>query len=103
MEDRKCADKIGYTTMVSLLAKKGDTKSAETANNLLNRMLKEYEKGNEAVKPNVKTYNSVLHAWVRCLNVQRAEQVLNDMEQMLEEEQSDLVPNVVSYSTVMSG
>lgn len=103
MEDRKCADKIGYTTMVGLLAKKGDTKSAETANNLLNRMLKEYEKGNEAVKPNVKTYNSVLHAWVRCLNVQRAEQVLNDMEQMLEEEQSDLVPNVVSYSTVMSG
>lgn len=104
MEKRQCVDTVSYTTMIGILAKKGDKASAHRAQEILSHMQESCSNGKEAVKPNSQTYNSVLLALVRCGNIQRAEQLLGQMEALLENDgQPDCGPTVVSYSTVMSG
>lgn len=102
MQDRKIANTISYTTLVGVLANLGTKTSAKRAHDILELMQKAFDKGDAASRPNVNTYNSVMNAWLRCGNVQQAEHLLRQLEQLYKAGDS-LAPNVVSYSTVMNG
>lgn len=65
-------------------------------------MLKSYLAGNINVKPTCQAWNTVLSAWVRCGQPDRAEQLLNRMELEFYDDR-EMAPTVVSYSTVMDG
>ena len=104
MMDRQVADTISYTTVIGILANTRDKSAAQRANAWFDRMMQRYDETlDKRIQPNVQTLNSVLHAWVQCGNVKRAEQLLRQMESWSHEGKSYLAPNVVSYSTVMSG
>lgn len=96
MEERKCVGTISYTTVAGMYANRGDPDSAQCATDLLQRTL-------QLNVANVQTFNSVLHAWVRCGHVARAELILTDMETYHCAGREEISPNVVSYSTIMSG
>lgn len=95
MDEEGIANTVSFTIVISALAQDGTKMAAHQANELMEkRMLVK----DSTVKPNTHTFNSVIHAWVQCGNVKRAEQVLRVMESSLA-----TGPNVVSYSTVMGG
>lgn len=91
MEHSQIANTISYTTLIGIYARKGDKSSAKKAMSFLHKM-----EGSSHVKPNIQTYNSVLHALVNAGDMQRAEHRLQQMEEI------DLV-SVVSYTILMNG
>eukprot|EP00733_Pompholyxophrys_punicea_P000048 Pompholyxophrys_punicea_v1_NODE_6_length_8794_cov_7.233894.p3 type:complete len:572 gc:universal NODE_6_length_8794_cov_7.233894:5226-3511(-) len=104
MEERRLASRISYTTVIGALASRGDRESARRAHEILDHMRRNYEQnGNVSSKPNTQTLNSVLYAWVRCGDIERAEGLLREMETYQEAGECDMGPTVVSYSTVMDG
>jgi len=52
-------DKISYNTVVMAWAKRDEKGSAQSAENSLNAMEKNYKNGNVDMKPSVFSYNSV--------------------------------------------
>jgi len=97
MEDRKLVDAFSYCTLIAAYANKGDRASAERAEEILDDMEK------VGATPNCYTLNAVMNAWIRCGELQRAEQILERMEKAFYEGSFAVVPNVVSYTTVMNG
>lgn len=96
MVEMGIADRVSYTTVITILAARGD---AERASQIAERMLTSADPN---LHPNTQTWNIVIHAWVRCGKMERAEQVFNRMEQLAEED-SRAKPDVVSFSTLMDG
>jgi pentatricopeptide repeat protein len=121
MELRGLADTISYCTLIALYANKGNIASAERAEEILNGMQK------AGSTPNAQTLNSgkkscasfmlhqalqliythncleVMNAWIRCGKIQRAEQILEQLESSYYDGERVVVPNVVAYSTLMNG
>jgi len=92
------ADRISHTTVISILATKGD---AVRANEMAEQMLLF---SNPNLHPNTQTWNTVIYAWVRRGKLERAEKVLKRMEQLAGEAQdSSAKPDVVSFSTLLDG
>jgi pentatricopeptide repeat protein len=83
MVDSGMVDHISYTSYLATLAAHGTRESAQRAHDVANTMLLA---NSVAIKPTSHTWNTVLSAWVRC--------GFTD---------TDMAPNVVSYSTVMDG
>ena len=44
----------------------------------------------------------VINAWIKCGDIQRAEQILLDMEEAYSRGEG-IAPSVVSYTTIMNG
>ena len=90
------ADRISYSHVIATRAIQGD---AERAFQLAEHVIS-LDDGN--LHPNTQTWNTVLHAWVRQGELERAEQVLRTMEQAAEKS-VNMIPNVVTYSTLIDG
>jgi pentatricopeptide repeat protein len=103
MADLHIADRISYTSYIATLANKGDPASAQRAHDIANQMLKSYKEGNLDTKPNSQTWNTVIYAWVKCGDLNRAAETLRLMEGFQADGEVDMAPTVVSYSTVMDG
>jgi pentatricopeptide repeat protein len=46
---------------------------------------------------------AVMNAWIRSGELRGAERILEEMERCFYQGKSDIVPNVVSYTTLMNG
>ena len=94
MREQNVADQISYNTVLGIYAVQGDKESAQKANKLLDLMVQ------NGCEPSTRTYNNLILAWTRSGDLRRAEQVLDTMERS---QIPSIVPNVVTYSTVMDG
>ncbi|GKY92195.1 hypothetical protein MPSEU_000190700 [Mayamaea pseudoterrestris] len=103
MEEQRLASTVSYTTVIGTLANLGTKAAAMFANDILENMQREFLNGNMEVQPDQQTYNSLLNAWVRCGETQRAELLLRTMERNDNNDTAICAPSVISYSTVMSG
>jgi pentatricopeptide repeat protein len=124
MEDLRFADTISYSTVIAAYANKGNNASAQRAEEILLRMQ------DSGAKPNTQTMNAgtffsfflfrcnlsssrcspfleflsiVMNAWIRSGDIKRAERILDKMEKAFEAGTGDVLPTVVSYSTIMNG
>jgi len=103
MKELGFVNTISYSTLISTYAKKGDVDSAERADAMLSEM------SAMGLAPNVWTLNGVMSAWVRCGQIRRAENILDNMEQGVyagrgeDDRMGTVAPNVVSYTTLMNG
>jgi len=91
-------DVFTYTSLMDLYAKQGTLEAAEKARALLDEMEREYnETGIREIKPNVRTYTSVINAIARTRkNPQEAEAIL---DRMLD---ANVQPDVVCYNAVIN-
>jgi hypothetical protein len=65
-----------------------------------------YIQGNKDAKPNDRSFNTVINAWVQSDepgSAARGEAILRKMEESYMAGDTDVRPNVVSYSIVMNG
>jgi pentatricopeptide repeat protein len=91
---------VAFTTVAAAWTRcRGSADSAENAEAVLNMMLKLYqETGDEDLKPNEATANTVITAWARSGRPNasdRAESVLRNMEEYCQ-------PNVITYNSVLN-
>jgi len=97
-ELKPCA--FTYTTYMDTLAKSMDESAESEAHELLEKMISEYNSGNESVKPTVQTYNALLNVHAKSPAKGSARRALDLLATM--EASQDIHPNVISYSTVMN-
>jgi hypothetical protein len=72
---------------------------------LLLEMLEQYDMGNNNVKPNTITYNSVIDAWANSKDPNagiRAEAILQRMEEQYKMGNRDVEPNTLSYNSAIN-
>jgi hypothetical protein len=107
-------NRVHFNTMINALANQGSTRgkgqygSGIEAVEVLDKMKRLYEEGgNNDVRPDIITYNAVLHAIAKERTDKkdedtgaRAEMLLQRLEQG--EEGDGLLPDIVSYNTVLS-
>jgi len=92
------ADCISYTTFIAILAAAGD---AERAHQVAQQMA---DCNTNNIQPNTQTWNTVLHAYVRCGELERAEGVLKQMEAATStQQQQQQQPDSVTFSTLLDG
>ena len=69
-------------------------------------MESKYQQGNNNLKPNTITYNSVMNAWTQSnggtLGARKAEALFQEMNERWRAGEHDLQPNVSSYNTVLA-
>jgi pentatricopeptide repeat protein len=103
MEELGLADSISYTMyMTTLVQNRCEVESALAVSTICENMLNSHLAGNVNVKPTCQAWNTVLSAWVRCGQPDRAEQLLYRMQRDFCDDR-EMAPTVVSYSTVMDG
>jgi pentatricopeptide repeat protein len=105
MEECKLANSVSYTRVIGVASQRGTREAAEEATECLIKLRKlcRVERSGSN-RPNKQAYNHVLHAWISCGDVERAESILKEMEQIPTTADSALSsPNVVSYSIVIDG
>jgi pentatricopeptide repeat protein len=61
-----------------------------------------YKSGDKELKPNVVSYNTVINAYAKAGNADRAEAILEEMHQDYEQGNHDAKANVCSFNTVLS-
>lgn len=92
--------------MIDCYAKSGQgTVGARKAEQILERMECMYSAGDDAVKPNVNTYNSVLSAWARSdtkCAYWKSQAVLDKMWRLYEAGNEGVKPDSHAYNTVIS-
>lgn len=90
-----------YNAMLLQLKKSGDGQAAE---NLLDLMASDYDRGNKSAQPNTRTFNTALSAWAnseRKDRTSRAETLLLKMLDLHEERGWDCKPSDVTYSCLL--
>ncbi len=120
LEELDRADTITYNLVINAFAKSSVPDSAKRAQKILTRMQKVYQKQLEKaaeeedqvdpdiplVKPNVRTYSTVIDAYSRTSTLEGAEvaQSLLENLRMLHQSTGDeeLKPNVISYNSVIN-
>lgn len=132
MEREGIADVISFNACIHAWARCGSKESGEMAESVLKRMKErlakaeqmnnldeegeykdEGDEGSEEfnfnqslVRPNIRTYSSVIDAWSRCncpTAARRAQAILNEMEKVYEETgDRSIQPNTITYSTVVN-
>jgi hypothetical protein len=98
-------DIFTYTTCIDTLAKQGKRESTEKALELLNIIEKRYNATSDAdIKPNVRTYTSVINAISRSkLGPERAEELLTHIEELGKDtNDKDLKIDVVCFNAVLN-
>lgn len=91
-----------YNAVIKAYSSRNDLESIYRAQEILSYMQKSFEEGNDRVKPNIVTYNTVLKAYAQSNTTfsSKAESLLR----MLEEKNAngEIVIDLVSYTTVIS-
>ena len=92
-------DTIKYTTVIGALARGGHPGAAEQ---LLRKMLFEYQSGNLYAKPEIKTFHAVLSAWSHYQNAEvaatRAQNVIVLMWSLTDD---GITPDTRAYNSVL--
>jgi hypothetical protein len=108
------ADVYSYTTHLSTLAAHATHAAAQQAQDMCQALYDQYyyqQSENNGtcqvvstvthhVQPTTRTWNMVLLAWVKCGEPERAQQILQHMQDL---DMDSMRPNVVSYSAVLDG
>ncbi len=97
---------VTYNSVIDCYAKsRQGTAGARKAEQLLDQMESMYRAGDESVKPNVLTYNSMLSAWARsntkCAHW-KAKAVLQKMWKLYEAGDKSVKPDTTAYNTLIS-
>ena len=96
-------DVITYTSTIDAIIRSGESRAAERAEVILQRMFELAEKGEKSIQPNAVTLNTVLYAWATSGEPdgsQRAEAILQKMELLYESGNfHNIQPNTISYTT----
>ena len=88
------ADTISYNTVLLAIARSALPDAGERAEQLMRKMV---------VRPNARTYTTVIDAWSRSHNSTRALALLCEMEELYETTGDvSIRPNCISYSTVIN-
>lgn len=103
MVDQNIADRISYTSYITILANIATEEAAQRASEIVENMLQASKKGNFLIKPNSQTWDSVVLAWVRCGNMDRAAEIIQRMENLQAAGETEMSPNVVTFSIIMDG
>ena len=100
---RSAPDKITYNTLISIAARAG---KPEIAEEILDSMIeKSRTPGNEHVKPDNISFNTVLLAWSKVRMPEgriRAEKILHRMQEMADKGDIDVRPDRTSLTTVIN-
>eukprot|EP00559_Dactyliosolen_fragilissimus_P009061 CAMPEP_0184868762 /NCGR_PEP_ID=MMETSP0580-20130426/31695_1 /TAXON_ID=1118495 /ORGANISM="Dactyliosolen fragilissimus" /LENGTH=661 /DNA_ID=CAMNT_0027369863 /DNA_START=315 /DNA_END=2301 /DNA_ORIENTATION=+ len=119
MEDEGLADVISYNAVIHAWARCGIEEAAENAETILRRMeaqvtnamehnskLSQQKHDRNFIRPNMRTYSSVIDAWSRSNHpsaAQRAQSILDEMETLYATTKDPSIqPNTISYSTVIN-
>ena len=98
-------DKYTYNTVIHTYSKGGGKEAASKAQDLFERMQRDYEQGNLAAKPDTITYNCVINCWAKSMRgaeaANEAEILLSRMHDLYESGDPDVKPNVVTYGAVI--
>lgn len=99
-------DTASYNAVLKVWGKCGHHKAAQRSEELLNRMLKQYEEGrNLDAKPDEITFNSVIHNIATSPDLdspQRAQCVLEKMQYCHEHGIIDAKPSIISYNSLLN-
>jgi pentatricopeptide repeat protein len=92
---------IAYTTLINGLAQRGNAIEAE---DMLNEQLQDFLSGNEACRPDTRTFNAVLNAWSKSIDdpkaVTRCQTLLTQMQELSSMEW-DCYPDQYSLTSVI--
>ena len=75
------------------------------AETVLREMYDDYQKGIQAAKPDIKSFNTVLSAWARFnhpYSVDRAEALFREMQRLHDSKKLDVKCDVVTYNSLLS-
>lgn len=100
------SDVFGYSSAIHAWSRSSRHDAGYKAELLLQKMEEKYESGEEHLKPNTVTFNSVMDAWAKSsggtLGARKAEALLEKMHQQYRAGDTHVQPNVMSYNTVLS-
>jgi len=93
-------DKVFYTSVINAWANSGDPDAGSKSEKLLAEMHTLYDQGNESMKPNIKSYNTVLLTHTRSGKdgINKAYELLQSLECA---EDKDINPNTVTYNMLI--
>lgn len=97
-------DVVSYTSLIATLAasKNNRTAAAEKAYGFLKQLNDRYVAGEKYLRPNFYTYNSVMNAWARAGEPEKAESVLKEMyEDYVTRGNTSAQPKTDSFNTVI--
>mmetsp|Transcript_9514 Transcript_9514/g.14149 ORF Transcript_9514/g.14149 Transcript_9514/m.14149 type:complete len:833 (+) Transcript_9514:2-2500(+) len=105
--DRKdlIPDAYGFNSVIQAYSKLGTPASAAKAEELLMRMTKLYEEGNEKIRPQLYTYTTVMDAVGKCGTLTAASKVegyFRDVVRRYEAGQLDLKPDTVCFNSLLA-
>lgn len=92
---------ISYSIVINAWAKQGHP---ERASEVLRTMYEDYVSGNETAKPDIKSFNTILAAYIKCKDDNapiRAENFFNHMMNVRKDGVLHIQPDVYSYSSSM--
>ena len=89
-------DSFSMNSILSAWANSNIDGAAQRTESILQHMQHMYENGNKRLKPTVVAFASVLHAWARTGVVERAEAIVDHMEQLSDlKGYTELRPNTI--------
>jgi len=99
-------NRVGFTILLSSLAKVGQKEAAERCENILRHMHALSESGDTSVKPNNYSYATVLNAWSKVTDFDeapvRAQALFGDMLARHRAGDAELAPNKFAYTSLLS-
>ena len=96
-------DTISYNCTIHAYGQSGIKDASEHAERLLSQMLqKSCDKGYEHLKPDSTTYGSVIHACTRAGDIDRAQQILDDMCLNYKNKETDVAPDVRCFNAIIA-
>lgn len=91
-----------YTAVVQAHASSGAPGSAERAEQLTEKMVDKYQRGDNEVKPTAKAFNAVIRAYGKEGRADAAERVFQRMEQLYMSGIKEAKPKAVNYNALIS-
>ena len=92
-------DVVTWTCAISACR---DPKQAQI---MLEQLWDRYNNGNSSIKPNVRTYVTVIHCWANARSKEaalQADELVRSMREKFEAGDSDMEPNIYIYNTVLN-
>jgi pentatricopeptide repeat protein len=93
-------DVVTFNIMLHCLASSSKRDAAERAETLLQRMNKLADSGHETFRPTVVSYGCLINAWIRVMDIPRAEAILVNMYRESENGKAHLKPQVRHFEQV---
>ena len=95
-------DKIVFSTVINCVAKSGRGDAGSVALELLTRMHAMHKEGHSNLKPDTVTLNTTLSALASSQTIDAAAQAEKLLQAMISSKDSEMAPNVQSYTLVIS-